>query len=102
MKTKLITVALGAAMLTTGTLAMAHDQDARHDGAWRRYEWREHAWREHEFREHHHPYWHRDFYHYQPRTEHYFVPAPDWRYRSSYPYGYERDGVSIILRGHFN
>jgi len=97
MKTKLITVALGAAMLTTGTLAMAHDQDARHDGAWRR-----HEWREHEFREHHQPYWHRDFYHYQPPAERYFVPAPDWRYRSGYPYGSDHDGVSIILRGHFN
>jgi hypothetical protein len=97
MKAKLITVALGAALLTTGTLAIAHDRDDRHDGDWRRHEWREHQWREHR-----QPRWHRDWYHYEPRYERHYVPAPDWHYRSSYPYGYTDDGVSIILRGHFN
>ena len=94
MRTKLITVALGVATLATGTLAIAHDRD---DDGWRRHEWREHEWREH-----HRPNWHRDWYHYEPRSERYYVPAPDRRYRSSYPYGYDQDGVSIILRGHFN
>ena len=97
MKAKLITVAMGALLLGTGTLAMAHD--GRDDG-WRRQEWREREWRKHEWREHHSPRWHREYYRYEPR----YVPAPDWRHHSDYPYsqGYDRDGVSIILRGRIN
>jgi hypothetical protein len=105
MKAKLITLAIGAAILGTGTAAMAHDWNDRHDD-WRRHEWREREWRKHEWREHHHPRWHRDWYHYEPRVERQYVPvpvvpAPGY---SSYPYdhGYDRDGVSIILRGHIN
>ena len=96
MKSKLITVAIGALMLGTGTLAMAHDGRDRDDRGWREHEWREHEWRNH------HPRWHREYYRYEPRFERHYVPVPDWRYRSSYPYGYDRDGVSIILRGHIN
>jgi hypothetical protein len=98
MKSKLITLAIGAAILGTGSVAMAHDRDDHRDEYWRRHEWREHEWREHEWREHHRPYWHRDWYPY----ERHYAPPPDWRYRSSYPYVYEPDGVSIILRGHIN
>jgi len=96
MKAKLITVAMGALLFGTGTLAMAHD--GRDDG-WRRQEWRKHEWREH-----HSPRWQREYYRYEPRYVPVPVPAPDWRYRSNYPYphGYDRDGVSIILRGHIN
>ena len=97
MKAKLITVAMGALLLGTGTLAMAHD--GRDDG-WRRQEWREREWRKQEWREHHSPRWHREYYRYEPR----YVPAPEWRHRSAYPYwqSYDRDGVSIILRGRIN
>jgi hypothetical protein len=101
MKAKLITVAMGAVLLATGTLAMAHDGRDRDDG-WRREQWREHQWREHEWREHHHPRWHREYYRYEPRYVPVPVPVPDTHYRSSYPYGYDRDGVSIILRGRIN
>jgi hypothetical protein len=98
MKSKLITtVAIGAALLGTGTLAMAHDRD---DG-WRREQWREHRWHEREWRDHR-PHWHPQYYRYEPRWERHYVPAPDWRYRSAYPREYDRDGVSIILRGNFN
>ena len=109
MKSKLITVAMGAVLLGTGTLAMAHD--GRDDGwrrdndNWRAREWREHEWREHEWREYHFPRWHREYYRYEPRYVPVpvpVVPVPEYRYRSSYPYGYDHDGVSIILRGHIN
>src|SRR5690242_2438181 len=104
MKAKLITLAIGAAILGSGTAAMANDWGHRDDN-WRRHEWREHErreWREHEWREHHRPYWHRDWYHYEPRVERQYVPVPVVPGYSSYPYGYDRDGVSIILRGHIN
>ena len=101
MKAKLITVATGAVLLTTASLAMAQDWHDRDDG-WRRQEWREHEWRKHDWLEHHAPRWNREYYRYEPRYVP--VPVPEWRYRSSYPYqdGYDRDGVSIILRGHIN
>jgi hypothetical protein len=104
MKSKLITVALGAVLLSTGSFAMAHDRDwrDRDDRGWHGHQWRGHEWREHEWREHRFPRWHREYYRYEPRWERHYVPAPDWRYRSSYPYGHDRDGVSIILRGRFN
>jgi hypothetical protein len=108
MKSKLITtVAIGAALLGTGTLAMAHDRD----DDWRRDQWREHRSPEHQWREHrwherewreHRPHWHPEYYRYEPRWERRYDPAPDWRYRSAYPREYDRDGVSIILRGRFN
>ena len=66
MKAKLITVAMGALLLGTGTLAMAHDgRDRMTAGA--HDEWREHEWRKHEWREHHSPRWHREYYRYEPR-----------------------------------
>jgi hypothetical protein len=110
MKAKLITVAMGALLLGTGTLAMAHDwrdrDDRDRDDGWRRHEWREHQWRKHEWREHHSPRWYPEYYRYEPRYEPRYVPVPvpEWRYRSSYPqpYGYDSDGVSIILRGRIN
>ena len=48
------------------------------------------------------PRWHREYYRYEPRYVP--VPVPEWRYRSDYPYpqAYDRDGVSIILRGRIN
>lgn len=101
MKSKLITVAMGAVLLSTGTLAMAHDGRDRDDHGWRGHQWREHQWHEREWRDHH-PRWHREYYRVEPRWEPRYVPVPDWRYRSSYPHGYDRDGVSIILRGHIN
>ena len=79
MKAKLITVAMGALLLGTGTLAMAHD--GRDDG-WRRQEWREREWRKHEWREHHSPRWHREYYRYEPR---YVVPAPELALSLSLP-----------------
>jgi hypothetical protein len=99
MKAKLITVAMGALLLGTGTLASAHDGRDRDDG-WRRHQRHEHDWRRHEWREHRAPRWHREYYRYEPRH----VPAPHWRHQSAYPYspGYDRDGVSIILRGRIN
>ncbi len=102
MKSKLITVAMGAVLLGTGTFAVAHDRD--HDG-WRRHEWREHEWRkqqwrEHEWREHHRPHWRHEYYRYEPAPYPYYVPAPSYRYPSGY--SYQPDGVSIILRGHIN
>jgi hypothetical protein len=98
MKAKLITLAMGAALLGSGTLAMAHDRD---DHGLRNEKWREPRWHEHEWR-HHHPAWQHEYYRYGPRWERYYVPGPGWHYRPSYPYAYDRDGVSIILRGHFN
>jgi hypothetical protein len=100
MNAKLITVALGAVLLTSGTLASAHD--GRDDG-WRRDNWRSREWREHEWREHHFPRWHREYYRYEPRYVPVpVVPAPVYPYRQSYPYAHDHDGVSIILRGRIN
>ena len=97
MNTKILLPTLGALLLCSSTLALAGDWQDRgrsapqyqswHDGGWSR---AERHW--HEYR--HYRGWEHDrSYPAYPRG--YWTPAPAYR-------GYDRDGVTIILRGHVN
>jgi hypothetical protein len=94
--------ALGALLLGGSTLALAHDWDERHHGG-------------PEFHAPHHD-WYRADRHWEGYRDHrwsppappvYWQPAPVWQPYGGYGYGgngwgspaYDRDGVTIILRG---
>jgi hypothetical protein len=108
--------ALGAVILGTSSLAFA-DRGTTvstqassfryvHDDGWR--DWRDDGWRrEHEWRRDYGPPWRyryeRDYDRWYPRHWHrHWHPAPRWGYYDHPHSDYGRDGVSIILKGHFD
>lgn len=110
MRTKLIASTVGLLLLGGSALALAGGRD---DHAARYQEWHADAWhghRGHGFDRHPHRayYYGPRHFHDLPRPYVYRAPAPVWHhghpgpgYRGAPPQ-HDRDGVSIILRGHFN
>jgi hypothetical protein len=107
MKAKVIATALGAVLLSGSTLALADEWRMRETDRPGRY-LRDRDWSDHDRRD-----WGRDHKKYRGHGHHaYGHSKPYWHHKYQHhhhhdhysywsPYGYERDGVTIIFRGSF-